>query len=75
MFYGSSLRTAEYFRSSLPPKNKVCKPERQNDFRGVKPFVFDVDQSDQRIEYSSSNSSRPRALACLTGTRLSVEWF
>ena len=24
--------------ASLPPKNNVCKPEQQNDFRDVKPF-------------------------------------
>ena len=30
-----------------------------------KTFCFDVGQSDQTIEYSSSDSSRPRALACL----------
>ena len=35
-----SLRTADAFpvAASLPPKNSVCEPERQNDFRDVKPF-------------------------------------
>ena len=35
-----SLRTADAFSvvASLPPKNSVCEPERQNDFRDVKPF-------------------------------------
>ena len=35
-----SLRTADAFPvvPSLPPKNSVCKPERQNNFRDVKPF-------------------------------------
>ena len=35
-----SLRTADVFPvvASLPPKNSVCEPERQNDFRDVKPF-------------------------------------
>ena len=35
-----SLRTADAFPvvASLPPKNSVCEPERQNDFRDVKPF-------------------------------------
>ena len=27
-------------RFSLPPKNNVCEPERQNDFGDVKPFVL-----------------------------------
>ena len=40
--------------ASLPPKNSVCEPERQNDF-------FEGGQSDQWTEYSSSDSSRPRA--------------
>ena len=37
-----SLRTADAFPvvASLPPKNSVCEPERQNDFRDVKPFVI-----------------------------------
>ena len=26
--------------ASLPPKNSVCEPEQQNDFRDVKPFVL-----------------------------------
>ena len=36
----SSLRTEEAFPviASLPPKNSVCEPERENDFRVVKPF-------------------------------------
>ena len=36
-----SLRTADVFPvvASLPPKNNVCEPERQNDFCDVKPFV------------------------------------
>ena len=36
-----SLRTADIFPvvASLPSKNNVCEPERQNDFRDVKPFV------------------------------------
>ena len=36
-----SLRTADVFSvvASLPPKKNVCEPERQNDFRDVKPFV------------------------------------
>ena len=36
----SSLRSADAFPvvASLPPKNSVCEPERQNDFRDVKPF-------------------------------------
>ena len=31
-----------HFRSSLlfPPKNSVCEPEQQNDFRDVKLFVL-----------------------------------
>ena len=35
-----SLRTADAFPvvASLPPKNNVCEPERQSDFRDVKPF-------------------------------------
>ena len=35
-----SLRSADAFPvvASLPPKNSVCEPERQNDFRDVKPF-------------------------------------
>ena len=37
-----SLRTTDVFPvvASLPPKNSVSKPERQNDFRDVKPFVL-----------------------------------
>ena len=33
---GHSLRTADAFPvvDSLPPKNSVCEPERQNDFGG-----------------------------------------
>ena len=39
---GGSLRTADAFPvvASLPLKNSVCEPERQNDFRDVKPFVL-----------------------------------
>ena len=35
-----SLRTADVFPvvTSLPSKNNVCEPERQNDFRDVKPL-------------------------------------
>ena len=35
-----SLRTADAFPvvASLPPKNSVCEPERQNDFRDVNLF-------------------------------------
>ena len=35
-----SLRTADTFPvvASLPSKNSVCEPERQNDFREIKPF-------------------------------------
>ena len=38
----TSLRTADAFPvvTSLPPKNSICEPERQNDFRDVKPFVW-----------------------------------
>ena len=37
-----SLRSADAFPvvASLPPKNSVCEPEWQNDFRDVKPFVL-----------------------------------
>ena len=37
-----SLRTADAFPvvASLPPKNSVCEPEQQNDFRDVKLFVL-----------------------------------
>ena len=37
-----SLRTGDPFLviTSLPPKNGVCEPEEQNDFRDVKPFVL-----------------------------------
>ena len=60
----TNLRTADAFPvvASLPPKNNVCEPEQQNDFPWRKTFCFDVGLSDQRIEYSSSDSSRPRAL-------------
>ena len=36
----TSLRAADAFPvvTSLPPKNSVCEPKRQNDFRDVKPF-------------------------------------
>ena len=36
-----SLRTADEFSvvASLPPKNNVCEPERQNDIGDVKAFV------------------------------------
>ena len=36
------LRTADAFPvvASLPPKNSICEPELQNDFRDVKPFVL-----------------------------------
>ena len=35
-----SLRAADVFPvvASLPPKINICEPERQNDFRDVKPF-------------------------------------
>ena len=38
--YSLSLRTADVFAvvASVPPKNNVCEPERQNDFRGLEPF-------------------------------------
>jgi len=38
----SSLRSADAFPvvASLPPKNSVCEPERLNDFRDVRTFVF-----------------------------------
>ena len=36
----ASLRTADVFPvvTSLPAKNNVCEPERQNNFRDVRPF-------------------------------------
>jgi len=36
----SSLQTADVFPvvASLPPKNNVCEPQRQNDFREVELF-------------------------------------
>ena len=49
-------------RRFSPSENSICEPERQNDFRDIKPFCFDVSQSDQRIEYRSSDSSRSLAL-------------
>ena len=48
----------------LLPKSNVCEPERHNDFRNVKPFVL-MSVNQIKTEYSSSDSSRPRALACL----------
>ena len=56
------MRTADAFPvvASFPPKSIICEPERQNDFRDVKPFVLML--ANQRIEYSSSDSLRPRAL-------------
>ena len=44
-----------YFRLSLLSLWKIMS----------KTFCFDVGQSDQRIEYNSSDLLRPRALACL----------
>ena len=35
---GGTLADAFPVVASLPPKNSVCEPERQNDFRDVKPF-------------------------------------
>ena len=36
----ASLRTTDVFPvvASLPSKNNVCEPQRQNNFRDVKPF-------------------------------------
>ena len=38
----ASLRSADVFPvvASLPPKNNVCEPEQQNDFRDLKAFVL-----------------------------------
>ena len=40
--YKNSLRTADVFPvvAFLLPKNNVCEPEQQNDFRVVKSFVL-----------------------------------
>ena len=68
-----SLRTADAFPvvASLPPKNSVCEPEQQNDFRDVKPFVLMLAYQIKGWSYSSSESSRPGALECLGFRRVS----
>ena len=40
LILGTSLRTGGVFLvvASLPPKNNVCEPKRQNDFCDIKPF-------------------------------------
>ena len=53
-----SLQTQTYFRSSLLSTRKVTSANYVC-------VCFDVGQSDQRIEYSSSESLRLRSLACL----------
>ena len=56
-----------YFRSSLLSLRKITRLRTRaaKRFPWRETFCFDVDQSDQRIGCSSSDSSRPRALACL----------
>ena len=58
-----SLRTADAFPvvASLPPKNSVCEPERQNDFRDVKPFVLMLAN---QIKGHNTARVTPRDLAC-----------
>ena len=53
-----SLQTQTYFWSSLLSTRKVTSANYVC-------VCFDVGQSDQRIEYSSSESLRLRSLACL----------
>ena len=61
-----SLRTADAFPvvASLPRKNSVCEPERQNDFHDVKSFVLMLVKQIKGLA-QRSDSSRPRALKCL----------
>ena len=61
-----SLRTADAFPvvASLPPKNSVCEPERQNDFHDVKSFVLMLAKQIKGLT-QRGDSSRPRALKCL----------
>ena len=51
-----------HFRFSLLSLRKIASA---NPSGKMISFCFDVGQSDQRIEYGSSDSSRPRALKCL----------
>ena len=62
-----SLRTADMFSviTSPPPKKECLRNRAAKRFPWRKTFCFDVGQSLQRIEYNSSDSSWPRALACL----------
>ena len=55
-----------HFRSSLLYLRKIASANPSSKTISMTwTFCFDVDQSDQRIEYSSRAPSRPRALACL----------
>ena len=57
-----SLRTADAVPvvSSLPPKNNVCEPERQNDIRDVKAFVSSLAN---QIKGQSTARVTPRDIA------------
>ena len=58
IYISFSLRTAEAFPviASLPPKIASAHPSGKTISMTTKTFCFDVGQSDQRIEYSSSDS-------------------
>ena len=61
-----SLRTADAFLvvASEISLRKIASANSSGETVSVT-FCFDVGQSDKRIEYSSSDSSRPRALKCV----------
>lgn len=52
-------------RHCSPPEKQRPRTRTAKQFPWRNTFCFDVGQSDERREYSSSDSSRPRALACL----------
>ena len=62
-----SLRTADVFPvvASLPPKNNVCEPERQNNIRDVKAFVSSLANQIKRQNTARVTPRDTRALACL----------
>ena len=62
------------FRSSLLSLRKITSANRSGKtIPWCKTFCFDVGQSDQRIEYSSSDSSRPRSWILTRVTKYALE--
>ena len=73
-YFSLSCEPQTCFRSSLLSLRKITSANRSGKtIPWCKTFCFDVGQSDQRIEYSSSDSSRPRSWILTRVTKYALE--